>query len=67
MTDLLTTEDLIRTFEVTKVTVHNWRKAGMPHVKLSPKVFRYRLEAIEEWFGADLPELVEVREARLDF
>lgn len=58
-TGLISTSDLVQLFKVSRMTVNNWRKAGLPHIKAGPKTFRYRIEDLEQWFGAEIPELEE--------
>ena len=58
MDEFLTTQQLVETLGVSRVTIQNWRKAGLPFIRISPRIFRYRLEELENWFGAEIPELL---------
>ena len=54
---LLRTEDLVEFFDVTRMTICNWRKAGLPFIRFGAKSVRYKLGDLEKWFGASFEEL----------
>ncbi len=48
----LTTQDLVRIYGKTVVTIYNWVKAGVPHEKVIDgmnKVYRFNQQEVEEW------------------
>jgi phage terminase Nu1 subunit (DNA packaging protein) len=45
----LTTRELMETFKVSRQTILNWRKQGMPYEALSPQTFRYEFTEIMKW------------------
>jgi DNA-directed RNA polymerase sigma subunit (sigma70/sigma32) len=49
MKKYLTTAEIGELFQVTRETIRNWRNAGMPHEKLSNRVYRYELDKILAW------------------
>ena len=48
MKELLTTEELCKMLKVSRVTIHNWRKKGLPCIKIG-KTIRYDYEEVMEW------------------
>lgn len=45
---LLTTEELMEHFSVTRQTIYNWRKEGMPYKKYV-KLVRFDLREVIDW------------------
>jgi phage terminase Nu1 subunit (DNA packaging protein) len=45
----LTTRELMNLFKVSRQTILNWRKQGLPYKKLSSQTFRYEPDKITEW------------------
>ncbi len=46
--ELLTIEDLVKMFNVSKVTIHKWKKKGIiPFYKMNRRVFFKKSEVIE--------------------
>ncbi len=41
-------QEVANTYKVTKNTVRNWIKQGMPHLKAG-SVLRFDLAAVDEW------------------
>lgn len=48
MVEMLTTKELAKELKVTTQTVYNWRKRGMPSVKVGPQ-YRHVLADVLEW------------------
>jgi excisionase family DNA binding protein len=48
MSEKLTTKDLCKIYKVTKTTIENWRREGMPFEKLG-KIVRFNQEEVEQW------------------
>jgi excisionase family DNA binding protein len=46
--NLLTTKDIMGIFKVTRTTVSDWRKQGMPFKKYG-KLVRFNLEEVSSW------------------
>ena len=47
-TEYLTTEELCKWLKISKNTANNWRRNGMPYIKIGNTV-RYEKEAIIQW------------------
>lgn len=48
MSEKLTTKELCTIYKVTKTTIENWRREGMPFEKLG-KIVRFNQEEVEQW------------------
>lgn len=48
MKELLTTEKLSEILKVSRITIYNWRKKGLPCIKIGRTV-RFDLEKVMEW------------------
>lgn len=46
--DYLTTKDIMAKYKVTRMTVYNWVKQGMPNYKFG-KLIRFSEEEVEKW------------------
>jgi len=51
MKELLTREELETSMKVSRGTIHNWVKKGMPCVTKKP--YRYDLEKVIEWVNTN--------------
>lgn len=47
--EYLTVKDLCEIYGVSKTTVMNWRKAGIPFVRLGTRMIRFKKEEVEQW------------------
>lgn len=59
MKQLLSITDLTDLFGVTRQTVHNWIKAGLPCIRFRGTI-RFKIEKVEEFFGTEIEELEEL-------
>lgn len=50
MNKLITTKEMKEIYGVCTQTLMRWRQAGLPHVKLNERNFRYDLQEVKEWF-----------------
>lgn len=48
MENLYTTKDMEEIFQVSRFTLNNWRKKGMPVIKIGATI-RYNLDDVKEW------------------
>lgn len=48
MKKLLTTKELSEYLSVSRWTINDWRKAGMPFLKLN-RVVRFELDKVMQW------------------
>lgn len=48
MEEMLTTKDLMRIYKVTRTTITDWRKAGMPYKKYG-KIVRFDRNEVQRW------------------
>lgn len=48
MKELLTSAELAKYFKVTEQTIYNWRKEGIPSIKIG-REYRYELGKVMEW------------------
>lgn len=48
MPEFLTTTDMMQILKVSKVTLSNWRKEGMPYEKFG-RIVRYDKDKVLEW------------------
>lgn len=46
---LLTTEDLMKIFSVSRQAIFDWRANGMPFIRLG-RLIRFEEEKVFEWF-----------------
>lgn len=46
---LIKTKDLADFLGVTTQTIYNWRKDGMPHIKLGYHLVYFELDKVMEW------------------
>jgi excisionase family DNA binding protein len=50
MSELLTTLELAEKLKVTRQCIYNWRKQGLPALKIGRAV-RFDLQAVNEWIN----------------
>ena len=48
MKALATTKDLMEKYQVTRGTINNWRKEGLPSIKIGG-VVRFDIEVVDNW------------------
>ena len=48
MEELMTSQEVADYFKVTMQTVHNWRKEGVPSIRIGHE-YRYDLEKVMKW------------------
>jgi excisionase family DNA binding protein len=48
VSEYITTEELAEKLKVTRQTISNWRKEGLPFLKLGRAV-RFDLDKVKEW------------------
>ena len=48
MKELMTSQELADYFKVTMQTIYNWRKEGVPSIKIG-REYRYELDKVMEW------------------
>ena len=39
-------------FKVTRQTIYDWQKQGMPCEKIGKKMLRYNIQEVREWLNA---------------
>ena len=48
MKELMTSQEVADYFKVTMQTVYNWRKEGVPRIRIGHE-YRYDLEKVMQW------------------
>ena len=62
--------ELVDKFEVARLlnvhprTIHQWRKEGLPFIKISPVIVRFDLEKVREWVLKRTAEEMEKKGGR---
>lgn len=46
---MLTVNDLIKKYSVSKATIYNWIKRGMPYQKVGGKLTRFDEKEVDSW------------------
>lgn len=46
---MLTMKEVQALFKVTRQTVHNWKKRGLPYVRVTPRTIRYPRHELMAW------------------
>lgn len=46
--ELLTVEEMMKKFKVSKVTIYNWIKTGLPSIKMG-RTLRFDSKEVMEW------------------
>ena len=50
MSELLTAKQLAERLQCSERTIHTWRKAGLPAIKIQVgRLVRFDLEAVQRW------------------
>jgi len=44
-----TNKQLCEKYQISKPTASEYRKQGMPHIKLSERTIRYDIQEVEQW------------------
>lgn len=50
MKEYITTSELAEFLKVSRQAIYNWRKIGLPFIKIGSRI-RYDLEAVNEWIA----------------
>lgn len=60
MSELLTAKQLAERLQCSERTIHAWRKAGLPAIKVTVgRLVRFDLEAVQRWLLAQQPGQTE--------
>jgi predicted site-specific integrase-resolvase len=46
---MIKAKELLKEFNITRQTLYNWRKKGMPCTKLINGLYQYDVEQIKKW------------------
>ena len=53
MKELMTSQEVADYFKVTMQTVYNWRKEGVPNLRIGHE-YRYDLEKVMKWLAKEV-------------
>lgn len=60
---LVTTDQICEHFKVSRNTVNNWRRQGIPFIRNSRKTIRYNMDDVLEWYqrrNEDIPDIEDI-------